>query len=1061
MLARPVQNRLPRQQKEPAMCRTAFLCVLTLAVGEVVWAAVPAGFEDLLVATIAAPTALAFTPDGRLLVTTQPGQLRVISEGTLLPTPALDLASKICTNSERGVLGVAVDPAFATNGYIYLYYTFNTGTCAQNAANTPVNRVSRFTLGSNNIVSASSELILIDRIPSVNGNHNGGDLQFGRDGHLYVSVGDSGCDYRFDSGCAGSNDSARDRNVLVGKILRITPTGGIPPGNPFIGAGTVRCNAGTAQPGQVCQEIFAWGFRNPFRIAFDPNASGTRFYINDVGQNTWEEINEAIAGADYGWNVREGNCVRFSVTDCGPPPAGMTNPIYAYPHNGDGCQAITGGAFVPAAVWPAPYSGAYLFADYTCGTIFRLVPGTGGTFTRAAFATNLGASSAVAMIFGPFNGTRALYYTSYAGGGEVRRISAVSGNRSPVAAIAAAPSSGPLPLTVRFNGGGSSDPDNDPLTYEWAFGDGAPAATGVIVSHTYSTAGTYTARLTVRDGRGGTGTNTVLIHAGNTAPTATITSPSSADTFAVGQPITLRGGASDNQDGPLADSRLSWTVLLHHNTHTHPYFGPSTGNGLTFQAPAPEDLEATTSSFLEVILTATDSQGAATTVRRNVQPRRVSVTLQSTPSNLGLNVNAADIVTPATVTSWEGYRLTVTAPTQRDAAGQTWVFGSWSDGGAATHTIVTPAAAATYTATFTTANTLTPAADAYVRNGAYQTQNFGNVPWLYAKHSSAIDNQRQSFLRFTVGASTVSRAVLRLYGGLSSAGSIPVPVYPVASTTWSETSLTWATRPARGSTALATRTIASTAKTWHEWDVTSYVRAERAAGRTAVSFVVPGTVTSTPYAEFASREAAANRPELVIDGGGGGSIPTTDNIVLYATDASRFTGTWRLVADSTAAAGMRIHNPDAAAAKPAAALASPANYAEWSFNAEAGRPYRLWMRGKADRNFYGNDSVFIQFSGSVTSTGAATWRIGTTSSTIYVLEECSGCVVSGWGWQDNGYGAGVLGPVVYFATTGPQTIRIQVREDGLSIDQIVLSPTTYLNASPGTVRNDATIVGKP
>ena len=116
------------------------------------------------------------------------------------------------------------------------------------------------------------------------------------------------------------------------------------------------------------------------------------------------------------------------------------------------------------------------------------------------------------------------------------------------------------------------------------------------------------------------------------------------------------------------------------------------------------------------------------------------------------------------------------------------------------------------------------------------------------------------------------------------------------------------------------------------------------------------------------------------------------------------------------------------------------------------------MRGKAERDSCNNDSVFVQFSGSVTAAGAATYRIGTSSSTTWVLEECSGCHPSGWGWQDNGYGAGVLGPAIYFEKTGPQTIRIQTREDGLSIDQIVLSPERWLMAGPGLPRNDATIV---
>ena len=396
-------------------------------------AVLPPGFTDEPVLSAGGPTAIAFTPDGRLLVTTQAGALRVHTPaGGLLATPALNLAGKLCANSERGLLGVAVDPAFATNRFVYLYYTFNkfANACPTGSSTTPVNRVSRFVLGDSNTVDPATETVLIDNIPSFAGNHNAGDLQFGRDGNLYVSVGDGGCDYAGNSGCAGSNDAARDEHVLLGKILRITPSGGIPADNPFTGAGTARCNTGAATAGLRCQETFAWGLRNPFRIAFDPTAAGTRFHINDVGQAAWEEIDLGAAGADFGWNVREGHCVTGSTTDCGTPPAGMTNPIFDY-GRADGCTSITGGAFVPAGNWPPAYAGTYLFGDFVCGRIFRLVPDGAGGFDRITFADGLGAGSAVHLAFGPHATGAALYYTTFAGGGAVRRIAFVAGTGVP------------------------------------------------------------------------------------------------------------------------------------------------------------------------------------------------------------------------------------------------------------------------------------------------------------------------------------------------------------------------------------------------------------------------------------------------------------------------------------------------------------------------------------------------------------------------------------------------------------------------------------------------------
>jgi hypothetical protein len=185
--------------------------------------------------------------------------------------------------------------------------------------------------------------------------------------------------------------------------------------------------------------------------------------------------------------------------------------------------------------------------------------------------------------------------------------------------------------------------------------------------------------------------------------------------------------------------------------------------------------------------------------------------------------------------------------------------------------------------------------------------------------------------------------------------------------------------------------------------------------------------------------------------------PGAVDVVLYASEATK-AGNWQVVSDATAAGGARIHNPDAGAAKRSTALANPGDYFELTFNAQANTPYRLWIRGKGQADHWSNDSVFIQFSGSVTSSQTATYRIGTTSATEMNLEDCSGCGIQGWGWQDNGWGVGALGPQIFFQTTGQQTLRVQVREDGLSIDQIVLSPSTYLNSSPGALKNDATIL---
>jgi endonuclease/exonuclease/phosphatase family metal-dependent hydrolase len=183
-------------------------------------------------------------------------------------------------------------------------------------------------------------------------------------------------------------------------------------------------------------------------------------------------------------------------------------------------------------------------------------------------------------------------------------------------------------------------------------------------------------------------------------------------------------------------------------------------------------------------------------------------------------------------------------------------------------------------------------------------------------------------------------------------------------------------------------------------------------------------------------------------------------VVLYAADATLLAGGWQLVSDTSAAGQERLWHPDAGAPKLDAPLAVPVHYFEQSFEAQAGRPYRLWLRGRAQSNHWANDSVFAQFSGSVTSDGSPVFRIGTTSGTPVNLEDCSGCGLSDWGWQDNGWGVNVLGPLLYFQQSGAQTMRIQTREDGFSIDQIVLSPERYLETAPGALKNDTTILAR-
>ena len=386
----------------------------------------PPGFSDELVTAVDRPMDVAFLPGGGILIARFPGVLRLFKNGTLDPvaSPALDIAARTCSDGERGLMSVAVDPQFETNRYVYVYYTYKKdGICPYDQPDHPVNRVSRFVYNTaTDKISPASEVVLVDNIPAPAGYHVGADLEFGKDGYLYVTTGDGGCDWQTPANCLSDNDASRDEHVLLGKVLRITRDGGIPPTNPYQGAGTARCNVtGSTAPGNKCQETYARGLRNPFRIAADPNSSGTRMFIGDVGEITWEEVDELAAGADYGWNVREGFCATNSDTNCGPPPAGMTNPIFAYHHDTE-CTTVVGGDFVPKGVWPTPYDDDYIYADFACGKMFRLSPNGTGGYNQILFATDFPMYGVNGLAFGAFQAKDALYYWFWGTTLELHRI---------------------------------------------------------------------------------------------------------------------------------------------------------------------------------------------------------------------------------------------------------------------------------------------------------------------------------------------------------------------------------------------------------------------------------------------------------------------------------------------------------------------------------------------------------------------------------------------------------------------------------------------------------------
>jgi glucose/arabinose dehydrogenase len=540
----------------------------------------PEDFEEIeIVGSLMAPTNMEFSLDGRLFVLEQAGKILIIKNGELLPTPLLAL-EEVGSNAEGGLLGIAFDPQFNTNGHFYVYYT-KTG-------DPSTSQVSRFTVSATNpdIADPSSELVILDGIPA-NIQHNGGHMQFGPDGKLYVVTGD-----------ANTYSYAQSLETLAGKILRINPDGSVPADNPFVGTSDAR------------DEIWAYGLRNPFTGDIDPVTG--RMYINDVGKKESEEINLGVAGANYGWPKCEGPCEKPQFED----------PIYAYSQE-KGC-AITGGAFYRGTQFPEEYQGSYFFADHCDGWIKRLLPDG----TAADFATE-GPKILVDLEVGPDG---SLYYLLYSkrnyktptkADGAVYKIQFARANRIPTAVVSARPTSGVAPLEVSFDGSGSSDPDGDPLSYTWDFGDGSAATKRVTTSHTYTTNGLFDVRLVVDDQKGGTNSATLTIRVGN-PPVGSITAPKEETTFNTGDTITYRGTGTDPEDGALPASAFSWSVrFLHHpetdpHHHFHPFQGPiqSVKRG-SFQIP--EELHDD-DVWYRIYLTVTDSDGLTHVSTRDIFP---------------------------------------------------------------------------------------------------------------------------------------------------------------------------------------------------------------------------------------------------------------------------------------------------------------------------------------------------------------------------------------------------------------------------------------------------------
>ncbi|MBX9853231.1 MAG: PQQ-dependent sugar dehydrogenase [Cytophagaceae bacterium] len=786
----------------------------------------PAGFSRVTVASgMNTPIVMDFAPDGRIFVGQQGGDVRVIKDGTLLPTPFVQV--DVNFTGERGLIGIVLDPNFASNGYVYLCYTLPNGTA---------NRISRFTAnGDVALAGSKTDILTLDPLSGAT-NHNGGAMKF-KDGKLFVAVGEN-----------ANGSLAQNLDTYHGKILRLNPDGTPAAGNPF--------PTGSVQR----RSVWAYGLRNPF--TFDVQPGTGRLFVNDVGGD-FEEINDVTnPGGNYGWpTVPHGNSDN---------PA-FTNPRYFYQRIGSGGNenqgcAITGGAFFNPTTtnYPAQYAGKYFFVDWCSSWINYIDPASGA---KTNFATDNG-SSVLGIDVGPDGN---LYFLRR--DGQLYKI-IYTNNNAP--AITNQPQSvtvsegQPASFTVGSSGA-------TPLNYQWQKNGvnipGATSATYTIPGTTSSSAGQYRAIVTNTFGTATSNAATLTVTAFNAAPVAQIITPASGNTYAGGQVISFSGEGTDQEDGTLPASAFTWRLDFHHNTHVHP--GPAVPQGVkSGSVTIPTEGETESTVWYRLYLTVTDSKGLTNTIYRDINPRTSVINFATQPAGLQTILDGLPITTPYNVTGVEGIKRTIGAVSPQTVGNVTYTFSQWLHGGTSTQDIFTPADDVTYTAVFTQTQTtsviLNPTKDAYVRDGAYAATNHGatDPTNLLTKNSGAVNNgyNRENYISFNTASATgtISSVQLKVFGNLGAAGAaIPVAIYPVTNSAWSETTINWNNKPVSGNTALATTNVTDAAGKYYTWDVTNYVKSEKAAGRNVVSFNMKNTTVSTPNTMWSSKEGT-NAPQLVI-----------------------------------------------------------------------------------------------------------------------------------------------------------------------------------------------------
>ncbi len=578
----------------PSSNRASFVAFGALFLAHSTQAALPPNFVNQTIASgFTNPVGVTFdAPTGRMFIVEKGGRVWIQQDGNTLSTPFIDLVDEVHNAGDKGMLGIALDPDFSTNQYVYLLYTVDPVYGQPDEPDDAIafGRLTRYT-ADGNVADLASRTILLadiaqDGFPSCSVTHSIGTVKFGLDGTLFVGGGEGAHPEFIDGGqnilpndALCDSTFGPDQNIgalrsqsllsLGGKILRIDPGTGLGlPSNPFW----------DGDPTSFASRIWVKGLRNPYRFNIRPGSAGSgTLYICDVGWMQWEELNVAYGGENFGWPCWEGNPQQpnyYFDSLTGPacqaiPPGSVTSPLVSWNHTNPNPigfigNAATGTAFYTGTSYPPEYHGRCFFIDLGQSWMkVATVTEDDQLVSIQPFGETL--TLPVDLQTHPENGDL-VFVTVFEG--RVRRIRYVVGNAPPNAIASANPTVGAPPLAVQFSSNGTNDPNGGAFSLLWNFGDGTAETSTPNPMHMYSTVGTFVARLIASDPGGLADSAYVTIVTENDPPTVTIQNPPNGYLFEPGVPIILSADANDPKSGDDLD--WLWTAVLIHNEHVHP-----------------------------------------------------------------------------------------------------------------------------------------------------------------------------------------------------------------------------------------------------------------------------------------------------------------------------------------------------------------------------------------------------------------------------------------------------------------------------------------------------------